>query len=266
MKKRVVLNVLLVLFILLFAFSLYQIIRITSGYKKAQDEYGSVIEQAISSPADPDSGDEEGESPADDSGQAPPALHVDYQVLKDLNSDYVGWLEIPGTAINYPMVYYTDNDFYLRRTFLGNYSIAGSIFLDARTGSDFSADHIIIYGHRMNDGTMFATLKDFFDPAFYAENKEIRIYTESEILIYEIFAVREVSVDDSCYTFSFSSDKTYQNWLSEMKSKSVVETALQPSNDRSTITLSTCVLNKSTSRNIVQAQLVERQSISEKTS
>ena len=84
---------------------------------------------------------------------------VNFDVLRDINPDCVGWIEIPGTNISYPIVQGRDNDHYLRLNFEGKYSVGGVIFLDHRCDSDFDRTNTIIYGHNMRDGSMFGSLK-----------------------------------------------------------------------------------------------------------
>jgi sortase B len=73
---------------------------------------------------------------------------IDILRLRELNSDIVGWIRIPDTDIDYPILQGSDNDYYLSRNYLGEFAVAGSIFLDYR--NDFGDDFLIIYGHSMS--------------------------------------------------------------------------------------------------------------------
>ncbi len=262
MKKRHLYRILIGVFAFVLLFSFFQLVRIFLGYQESRNEYDSLIEKT---PAPrPDS-----TIPSEMTTEEEPyvvvqedgTLSINYEALTGLNQDYVGWLRIPETNINYPMVYHSDNDYYLRRTFLGSHNVGGAIFLDSRTGKSFESDHVIIYGHRMNDGSMFSDVKKYLDPSYYESHKQIFIYTKSEILTYEVFSARTVSVEDSCYTFSFSNHDTYVSWLKTMKAAAPYPTSLNPDGSSGTITLSTCVYNDGSSRNIVQACLVGREPI-----
>ena len=79
----------------------------------------------------------------------------DYQSLIAMNSDCVGWIQIPGTDINYPVVQAADNEFYLTHNFNRETAACGAIFMDYRNDVDAKAEHLILYGHQMKDNSMF---------------------------------------------------------------------------------------------------------------
>ena len=88
--------------------------------------------------------------------------------LRDLNSDVVGWIELTGTKIDFPVLKSDDNEYYLRRDYLRRYSISGSIFMDYRNNKNFADNVSVVYGHRMSKGQMFSDVgryaeKDFFE-------------------------------------------------------------------------------------------------------
>lgn len=98
---------------------------------------------------------------------------LSYNKLRDMNPDVIGWIDVYGTKIDYPILQNKDNDYYLDRTVKGDYSTAGSIFLDYRNKKDFSDFNSIIYGHHMDERKMFGDIdkfleKDFFEKHAYA--------------------------------------------------------------------------------------------------
>jgi len=124
--------------------------------------------------------------------------------LYDINPDYIGWIVVKGTNINYPIVRGTNNDKYLTATFSGEYNLAGSIFMDARCFNGFGSPVAIIYGHNMKDGSMFASLKDYLEPGFAKKNPLINIVTaELNILSYRIFDARRVDATDEIFSLNF---------------------------------------------------------------
>lgn len=185
---------------------------------------------------------------------------IDYQALRDINADFVAWIEIPDTAISYPVVYSESNATYHRTSFNGKNYMAGSIYMDYRSIPDFSGYHAVIYGHMMNDGSMFSGLKDFLKPDYLAKHQNIFIFTETEKLTYTIFAAREVNVTDEAFTYAFQSGREYAAWQMYMAEQAGYSGKLATSGTAPTLTLSTCTNNaRQKNRYIVQAVLIEKE-------
>lgn len=96
---------------------------------------------------------------------------LSYEKLIELNNEVIGWIDIYGTKVDYPIVQAKDNDKYLNTTVLGEFSTAGSIFLDCRNKKDFSDLNNIIYGHYMAERKMFGDLERFNDKDFFDSHK-----------------------------------------------------------------------------------------------
>lgn len=108
--------------------------------------------------------------------------------MLDINSDYKGWLTIYGTQISEPVVQGETNETYLRTNINGEHAEAGTLFLDGTT--DLTQDgNLIIYGHKMNDGTMFGTLDKFEDEEFFDNNGTVCWESEKGKEYYQIFAL-----------------------------------------------------------------------------
>lgn len=118
---------------------------------------------------------------------------VSFQNLHNENNDYIFWLYIPKTKIDYPVMMSRDNKDYLHSSFYKEKLYAGTLFIDALSSKRENQDNLIIYGHNMKDGSMFGTLKRWRSEKYFNEHKFIEIYTETEKRVYLIFAVREVS-------------------------------------------------------------------------
>ncbi|MCL2409357.1 MAG: class B sortase [Oscillospiraceae bacterium] len=126
--------------------------------------------------------------------------------LAEINPDFVGWIIIAGTTVNYPVVRGRDNSRYLHTTFSGTANPAGAIFMDYRGSEGFAAPASLIHGHNMRDGSMFGSLTNFLRPEFLADHPEIFIVTaEGETLVYHIFATRRTDAWDRAYTLDFNS-------------------------------------------------------------
>jgi SrtB family sortase len=124
--------------------------------------------------------------------------------LVKINPDFAGWIFIEGTAVDYPIARGRDNNTYLNTTFNGERNPAGAVFMDYRCQEAFKAPICLLYGHNMKDGTMFASLNNYLDPAFLKNHSEIVITTKTgEELIYRVFEVRPSDAWDSVYSLEF---------------------------------------------------------------
>ncbi|MBO4289772.1 MAG: class B sortase [Lachnospiraceae bacterium] len=116
--------------------------------------------------------------------------------LKELSEDCVGWLTIDGTGIDYPVMQGRDNVEYLNKDPYGEYSLAGSVFLDSRNAPDFSDPYLLIYGHHMEAGAMFGALDAFSDPRYFASHRSGRLTTADGVFRIRLFAFLETDVKD----------------------------------------------------------------------
>lgn len=122
---------------------------------------------------------------ADTTSPGEPILH-DFDLLMEKNPDCVGWVSIPGTSIDFPVM--QNGDFYLKHDFDGSYTDYGLPFLDERCSLD-SSDHLIIYGHHMNDGSMFSELLNYVDESYCKAHPKIILETENGVEIYKVAAI-----------------------------------------------------------------------------
>ena len=128
-------------------------------------------------------------SQSDKESSNKPILH-DFAVLNEKNPDCVGWVSIPGTSIDFPVM--QNGDFYLKHDFDGNYTDYGLPFLDERCSLSTS-DNLIVYGHHMNDGSMFSELLNYADEDYCAAHSEVVLETENGVEIYQVAAVLRVA-------------------------------------------------------------------------
>ena len=186
-------------------------------------------------------------------------IKVDFDKLKKINPDVVGWIYIPDTGINYPIVQAKDNQTYLHRTFKGEDSYVGAIFLDALCAPDFSSFNSIIYGHNLKNGEMFGHLKKLYDvdynkKADYKKHPKVWILTPDDAYEYSIFAFREISTrkDPDVYTVNLPDAKGRRRFFDDQIRKSQKETGIRPSEGERIITLSTCTSRAADGRFVVQ--------------
>ena len=160
--------------------------------------------------------------------------------LISMNSECFGWISISGTNINYPVMHTPSNpQKYLNKNFYGEYSYSGTPFLDARCSAD--STNLIIYGHHMNNGTMFADLCNYTDYSYFTEHPTVVLETKDGVFAYSVFSVMRVKSDDEWYKFLKSDlEKTYEKWVSYAKTKSLYNTEITPVCGQQILTLSTC--------------------------
>lgn len=173
--------------------------------------------------------------------------------LLSMNPDCFCWLSIAGTGINYPVMHTPNNpQKYLNKNFYGEYSQSGVPFLDSRCTEDSS--NLIVYGHNMNNGTMFADLCNYSDYSYFTQHPTIVLETEKGVSAYTVFAVMKVKSDDDWYRFITAYTKRdYDSKIKYAKEQSLYDTKITPEYNKQFITLSTCYGGNSDSRILVLA-------------
>lgn len=233
-------------------FSLVQIFDIKSEDWASESIYNKLKEVANAS-------EQQGETSGDSTGRK-----IDFGALEEINEDIVGWIYVPNTKIDYPLVIGEDNDYYISHNAEKAEFRAGAIFLDYQNKPDFSDQNTIIYGHRMNDGSMFGTLNKYESDAFFRENDTVYIYLpDGSVNKYKIFSAYVVNEVDETYTIGFSSDEAYEQYLKKMRGRSPYKSEVELNAQDNIITLSTCVKGQDEKRYVVQAVL-EQDEINEK--
>ena len=190
---------------------------------------------------------------SDDEGQQEVVLH-DSTALTSTNSDYVGWLTIPGTVINYPVMFSpSEPERYLHLDYYKQYSYSGTPFLDARC--DPNEGNLIIYGHNMINGTMFGSLKSYRNENYLNSHKTIFLELSDGVHMFEIMSAVTLEKDDPWYSFLHAVDADEEAaWIAELERKSGVHTGDTPTGTERLLTLSTCTGNRRTERMIVVAK------------
>lgn len=168
-------------------------------------------------------------------------MKVDFEKLKSINKNTVAYIKVNGTNVEYPVVQYTDNSFYLTHSFDDSYNSSGWIFTDYRNKFDGTDKNIIVYGHNRRNGTMFANLREALNKEWYdiEENRKIRFITENENCIYEIFSIYKIEDEDYYITTNFNTIK-YGEFLNTIKKRSISDFGIDINEDDKVLTLSTC--------------------------
>lgn len=178
------------------------------------------------------------------------------------NSDFVGWISIDGTNINYPVMQTVDNpNLYLKHGFDKQYSDYGVPYVQENCALGIS-DNTVIYGHHMNNGSMFADLCKYESEDFYREHKTIRFDTLSGFGEYEIVAVfKTVAYSEAGFKYyhfvSAEDEAAFNAFLSECKALGLYDTGVSAEYGDKLITLSTCEYSRSNGRMVVVAKKIE---------
>lgn len=181
-------------------------------------------------------------------------VELDLGALQEVNGDVVGWIEIPGTELSYPLLQGSNNQYYLNHTWSKESSPAGSIYLDYAHKADFSGFHTIIYGHRMMDDTMFGTLKYYNQQDFLQEHPSVYITREDGVYRFDIFAAYEADVFGIVYETNLSSQE--KTFIRTALNSSAIDAGITPTAEDHILTLSTCTKYSSdTYRWVVQGRL-----------
>ena len=149
---------------------------------------------------------------------APYVSPIDFEALRAVNPDIVGWITIPGTRVDYPIVQGTDNDKYLHTSFEGEETIAGSVFLDFESDSDMKGRNNIIYGHNMKNGTMFKDVNNYKDESFFKENQEFTLYTPEKTIRLKAIAAYYGEAKPIVRKTKFKTQESFDAFLQEMVS------------------------------------------------
>ena len=174
-------------------------------------------------------------------------ITVDGEALLEQNPDYLGWISIPTTEISYPVVKSKDNTDYLHTTFDKNYNYAGTIFMEALCEGDVLRQHSILYGHNMNDGSMFAGLRKFLDPEYAEERPVFWLITPERDMLFRIFSICHTTPQDKDqYRVEYEDSEEFLNCMDALSEKSILQTDIEIGEDDIIMTLSTCMPDRVT--------------------
>lgn len=254
----VIRSLVLIIAAAVFLFSAYQLVMIYLEYKKGTDEYEKIREYAVESTSDEGKTEDlnEGKEEQTEEADEPQGPQIDFEALKAVNPDVVGWLEVEALDISYPIVQTTDNDHYLHYTFEGQRNANGAIFLEHTNKSDFEDCNTIIYGHNMRNGSMFGSFRKLHEQANLT-SPYVWICTPEHTWRYKIFSVHTTSVTGETYTLFSMADEQFAEYLKSMKAASELKLDAEPDVNDKVITMSTCTGDSKT-RFVIQAKRLEK--------
>lgn len=173
---------------------------------------------------------------------------ISYERLFELNEDMIGWLNIPGTEIDYPVMQtMNDEEYYLKRNFYGENDKNGCLFMDTDSDIQKTSNNLIIHGHNMRSGAMFGTLKEYDSEQYCSEHSKILFTTQTETRVYEVVAViysKVYTVADKVFKyynfFEADSQEEFDDFYNNIKAMSIYDTGVSAEYGDEFITLSTC--------------------------
>ena len=169
---------------------------------------------------------------------------INFEELKQKNSDTVAWLKIENTNIEFPIVQANNNSYYLTHNFDKEYNVAGWIFADYKNKLDGTDRNIVVYGHNMRNNSMFGSLKDVITEEWYnnEENKYITFVTENEYQTYQVFSVYQIKTEDYYIQTEFKSNE-FTEFIDTITKRSKKDFGINVSKEDTILTLSTCANN-----------------------
>lgn len=179
----------------------------------------------------------------------------DIKKLKEINEDIIGWINIPNTIIDYPIVQGVDNTYYLDKNTKKEQAKEGSIFLDSLNDSSFNDKNNILYGHNMAGDIMFGGLRFYRDQDYLDKHPLIKIYTENEIREYEIFSVYVTNAEYDYRTKLFNETNTFDSFLKRISEPSLINRNIDIGSEDKILTLSTCAFDFDNARLAIHAKL-----------
>lgn len=185
--------------------------------------------------------------------------------LQEINPEICGWIKIDDTNIDYPVLYKAgDTDYYLSHNYKKENSRYGSITVDARCTDGVKSKNVILHGHHMKDGQMFANLMKFGDVSFCRNHQTIRFDTFEKNGLWKVFAVFKASTLPeqgevfNYYITKFSNKIDFNKYIKEIRKRSLIDFPIDVKYSDRLLTLSTCSYEKKGFRTIVMARKLRK--------
>lgn len=242
-----------------FGYSAVQVFQYFRESRERDQVTQNLIEQAVTS-VEPERPTEPAR-PADEELPTQPEpdgapIRVDFEALHRESEDIVAWLYSPNTPIDYPVAQSGDNEYYLRRLLDGTWNIGGTIFQDYRCPSDYSGWGTMIYGHHMQDGSMFGSLQRYKEQSYYEENPVLYLLTPEKDFEVQLFAGFTCAGDAVVYSIPQTREEK-EDVLRFCRSRSDFESPVSVEAEDQILILSTCSYAYDNARYVVVGLLRE---------
>lgn len=187
-------------------------------------------------------------------------ITLDIDALREVNPEVIGWIYIPNTNIDYPVLQHEDNQYYLKYTWEHTRNNIGAVFLDCETSVDLSDFNTLVYGHRINNKTMFGSLYKFLEKEYFDAHPSIYLVTDEGVFRYDIFASYQTGLETISFAMKIETEKKRKEFINFALDYAVQSIGYVPETDEQFLTLATCSFND-TYRDVVQAVLNEEASV-----
>ena len=264
MKKKL-LTILMVVFALVFVVSGGLIVKYfveSDTQEKVYDDLAVLMEQAMETTAPTEETVTDPYITVTDPQGNPLKILPEFKELYEKNPDIAGWMTIEGTKLDYPVMYKPESrDYYLRKNFYGEKATHGCLYIQETCEVFPPSDHLVVYGHNMKDGSMFACLKGYLKEDFYAAHPVIQFNTLTERAEYEIFAVftttASVGQGFKFHTYvDMPAEETFREFTGTCKALSVYDTGVEPQFGDQFLSLVTCEYTQTNGRLVVVARKI----------
>ena len=265
-KASPIYAILVIILLCIIAFCLYKLVPYYWNNHKSNQQYSQLSSEYVktaSADAQENAGSKNSTSASGDS-EAYKSVSIDFDSLQAINPDIKAWLRFDNLdtiPIDYPVLYNGNNDAYIRTDIYGKYSINGSLFIEELNNPDFDSTtdmSKIIYGHNMDSGVMFGSLRKYRTEDIYKENQYFTIYTPQTDYRYHIFSYFKTTTGSFVYQTGFTSgSQEYQHYIDQLCSNSMIQTGITPASDQPIVLLSTCVVHNTDIRFVLCGVLEE---------
>ena len=233
---KIIRRILLVVCLAVFLYSAGNLLNIGYKYHKLDSDNNKLQEKVVT--------EVKQDSPLD--------RKIDFNQLKSINEDIIGWIYIPNTNIDYALLKGKTNDTYIHTNYEKKYSFGGSIFLDEDSNASLTDSNTIIYGHNMKNGAMFANIKKFADHDYFINHPEVYIYLpDGSINVYSVYSTKIIDARSDYYL----KDIDYASYVANAKSSAKQSRDVDTKNGAPLLLLSTCYAPDTTTRSVLFARL-----------
>jgi sortase B len=273
--RKVLYTITIIVLLVVFAFSAFQVVNYVVESKRQAEKFDALaqikqeaMQNAATEPAKPEQPEEttgqaeDATEPTGETEETEPQMLPQYAALYEMNSDIVGWLTIPNTRVDYPVMQTPDRpNYYLERNFEKNFSAQGCLYAREEADIQKPSDNITIYGHNMLNGSMLAALHSYIDKEKWEENNLIFFDTLYEYHVYEIFAVFKTTASlgkGFAYhqLIDAESEEAFNEYIATCKELAFYDTGITPVYGDKLICLSTCEYTLSNGRLVVMARRI----------